>query len=133
MRPEFLRALEDFDATVGAPLKPQLREMLRLRVSHINGCGHCIRLYSEQLSALGARPAVISAMARPVTLADPELVSQGDATALRLAEVLTDPPRGLEPAARAEAGLYFNRKQLGAIVETVALANAWNRVTRGME
>ncbi|WP_297083864.1 carboxymuconolactone decarboxylase family protein [uncultured Demequina sp.] len=131
--PEFLKALEEFDALVGEALKPQLREMLRLRCSHINGCSYCIRLHSEQLAALGARPELIGALARPVKLMRDDLVSEGDAAALRFAEVLTDYPRGLEIEARDVAGEFFTQKQLGAIVETVAVINAWNRVTRGME
>ena len=129
----FLRALEDFDATVGAELKPRLREMIRLRCSHINGCNHSVRLHSEQLSRLGERPEVIAALARPVTSMRRDLVSEGDAAALRFAEILTDYPRGLEADARATAGQFFTQVQLGAIVETVALVNAWNRVARGSE
>ncbi|MDE0573492.1 carboxymuconolactone decarboxylase family protein [Demequina sp. B12] len=133
VRPEFLKALEDFDMTVGADLKPRLREMIRLRVSHINGCSYCIRLHSEQLAAQGASPVLISALARPVKLMRHDLISEGDAAAVRFAEILTDYPRGLEVEARELAGEFFTRKQLGAIVETVAVTNAWNRVTRGTE
>ena len=133
VRPEFLKALEDFDANVGDALKPRLREMIRLRVSHINGCSYCIRMHSEQLSALGARADLIGALARPVMLMRDDLISEGNAAALRFAEILTDSPRGLEREARNVAGPFFTRKQLGAIVETVAITNAWNRVTRGME
>ncbi len=119
--------------SVGGELKPRLREMVRLRVSHINGCSYCIRLHSEQLATLGTSPELISALARPVKLMRDDIVSEGDAAALRFAEILTDPPRGLEIEARDAAGQFFTRKQLGAIVETVAVTNAWNRVTRGME
>lgn len=133
VRAEFLKGLEDLDASVGDALKPRLREMIRLRVSHINGCTYCIRMHSEQLAALGALAELIGALARPVTLMREGLVSEGDAAALRFAEVLTDSPRGLEREARDTAGAFFTRKQLGAIVETVAVVNAWNRVTRGME
>lgn len=133
VRPEFLKALEDFDASVGDALKPRLREMIRLRVSHINGCTYCIRMHSDQLAALGARAELMSALARPVTLMRDDLVSEGDFAALRFAEILTDSPRGLEREARDGAGAYFTGAQLGAIVETVAVVNAWNRVTRGME
>lgn len=133
MRPEFLKALEDFDQAVGGELKPRLRDAIRLRVSHLNGCAFSIRLHSESLTALGVRPEVISALARPVTAMREGLVSEGDAAALRFAEILTDPPRGLETGARDAAAQFFTRVQLGAIVETVALTNAWNRMMRGME
>ncbi|WP_159449222.1 carboxymuconolactone decarboxylase family protein [Demequina sp. NBRC 110055] len=133
IRPEFMKALEDFDAQVGTELKPRLRDMLRLRVSHLNGCAFSIRLHSEALTALGVRPEVISALARPVHAMRDGLVSEGDAAALRLAEVLTDAPRSLEASAREAAAPYFTRVQLGAIIETVALTHAWNRVMRGVE
>lgn len=107
--------------------------MVRLRCSHINGCAYCIRLHSEQLAALGATPHLISALARPVKLMREDLVSPAEAAALRFAEVLTDYPRGLEIEVRDEAGKYFDAAGLGAIVETVAVVNAWNRVTRGSE
>ncbi|PKQ25020.1 MAG: hypothetical protein CVT64_12075 [Actinobacteria bacterium HGW-Actinobacteria-4] len=133
MRPEFLKAMEEFDATIGEPLKPALREMLRLRCSHINGCSFSVRMHSESLASLGVRVDLISALARPVKLMREDLVTPAEAAALRFAEVLTDPPRGLEIEARSEVAEYFKSRQVGAIVEVVALINAWNRVTRGME
>lgn len=133
MRPEFLKAMEALDASIGKHVEPRVREMVRLRCSHINGCSYCIRLHSEQLSTLGATPHLISALARPVKLMRDDLVTPGEAAALRFAEVLTDYPRGLEIEARDEAGKYFSAAALGSLVEIVAIVNAWNRVTRGSE
>ncbi|MFP5360536.1 MAG: carboxymuconolactone decarboxylase family protein [Actinomycetes bacterium] len=129
----FLKALEDLESRAGDVLEPRLRDMLRLRVSHLNGCHRSIRIHSESLARSGARPDVISALARPALQIRAGLVSDGDVAALRLAEVLTDAPRALEPAARADAGAWFNAAQLGAIVETVAITSAWNRVLRGTD
>lgn len=130
---DVLKELEALDARAGAQLEPRLRDMLRLRVSHLNGCANSIRLHSESLAVEGVRPDLISALARPVRLIRPGLVSDGEAAALRLAEVLTDAPRGLEPEAREAAGDWYNATQIGAIVQTVALTNAWNRVLRGTD
>ncbi|WP_062526689.1 carboxymuconolactone decarboxylase family protein [Demequina rhizosphaerae] len=129
----FLKALERLDGDVGDALEPRLRDMIRLRVSHLNGCHHSIRLHSESLAKAGTRPDLISALARPARQIRPGLVTDGEAAALRLAEVLTDAPRALEEEAREQAGAWFNGKQIGAIVEVVALTNAWNRVMRGMD
>ncbi|WP_062520115.1 carboxymuconolactone decarboxylase family protein [Demequina silvatica] len=129
----FLKALERIDGDVGDALEPRLRDMIRLRVSHLNGCHHSIRLHSEALALGGARPDLIAALARPARQIRPGLVSDGESAALRLAEVLTDAPRALEQDARAHAGAWFNSTQLGAIVEVVAVTNAWNRVMRGAE
>ncbi len=129
----FLKALEELDSRAGDVLEPRLRDMIRLRVSHLNGCHYSIRLHSEALARAGARPDLISALARPARQVRDGLVSEGEGAALRLAEVLTDPPRSLESEARDDAGSWFNANQLGAIVETVALTNAWNRVTRGTD
>ena len=129
----FLKVLEQADEHAGEVLEPRLRDMIRLRVSHLNGCANSIRIHAESLSRDGVRPDLISALARPVRQARAELIGEGEAAALRLAEVLTDAPRALEPEARDMAGAYFNATQLGAIVETVAMTNAWNRVMRGTD
>lgn len=133
MSADFLRSLEKLDATVGAELPETLREMIRLRCSHINGCSYSVRLHSDGLAVRGAGVDLISALARPVKLMREDLVSEAEAAALRFAEILTDYPRGLELEARDHAARYFTPKQLGAMVEIVAVVNAWNRVTRGSE
>lgn len=133
MRPEFMKALEELDASIGATLEPRLREMVRLRASHINGCSYCIRLHSEALAALNVRVDLISALARPVKLMREDLVTPAEASAIRFAEILTDYPRGLELEARDDAAQHFTSRQLGALVEVVAVTNAINRVTRGSE
>ncbi len=125
--------METFDAGVGGSLSPRLRELLKLRVSHINGCAFTVRMASETLGRMGARVDLISALARPVSLVKLELLDPPEVAALRFAEVLTDAPRGIEPAARDAAAEHFSPEQLGAIVEVVAVTNAWNRVTRGTE
>jgi AhpD family alkylhydroperoxidase len=133
VRADFLRSLEELDETVGRDLPEKLREMVRLRCSHINGCSYSVRLHSDGLAVRGVRVDLISALARPVKLMRADLVSEAEAAALRFAEILTDYPRGLELEERDRAATFFTPKQLGAIVEVVAVVNAWNRVTRGTE
>lgn len=133
MKPDFMRALESLDGAVGADLSDRLREMVRLRCSHINGCSYSVRLHSEALAAQGARADLIAALARPVKLMREDLVTEAEGLALRFAEILTDPPRGLEIESRDAASKHFTAAQLGALVEVVAVTNAWNRVTRGAE
>ncbi len=133
VRAAFLRALEELDSAAAVGLPPDVRDMVRLRCSHINGCSFSVRLHSDALTQLGARPDLVSALARPVKLMREDLVTPGQAAALRFAEILTDYPRGLEIEARNEAGKFFTSKQLGALVEVVAVINAWNRITRGSE
>lgn len=128
-----MRALEDLDESVGAALDPQLKAMIRLRTSHINGCSLCVRLYSEDLAALKVRVDLVSALARPVKLMRGDVVTPAQASALRFAEVLTDYPRGIEPEARKDLERHFTALQIGAIVEVVAMTNAINRVSRGTE
>jgi len=125
--------MEDIDASAGGALDVRLVEMLKLRVSHMNGCAYSVRMHSEGLARAGARPEIIAALARPVKLMRVGLITGGEAAALRLAEVLTDPPRGLEIEARDVAGGQYSGKQVGSMIEVVAMTNAWNRVTRGTE
>ena len=133
VRADFLRSLEDLDGTVGGDLPEELRDMVRLRCSHINGCSYSVRLHSDSLAVRGVRVDLIAALARPVKLMRADLVSDAEAAALRFAEILTDYPRGVELEARDHAAQHFTPRQLGSLVEVVALVNAWNRVTRGSE
>ncbi|WP_159451439.1 carboxymuconolactone decarboxylase family protein [Demequina sp. NBRC 110054] len=133
LRPEFLRMMEGSDGDAGGGLKPGLKAMLRLRCSHINGDSYSVRMHSEELADLGARPDLIAALARPVKLMREDLVTPAQAAALRFAEVLTDYPRGLEIEARKELRQHLSAKAVGLIIEVVAVTNAWNRVTRGAE
>lgn len=133
MRNEFMKALEDLHHSVGASLEPRLRALVRLRVSHINGCSLSVRLYSEDLAEMNVRVDLIAALARPVKLMREDLVTDAEASALRFAEILTDYPRGLEVEARDDAAKHFTSRQLGALVEVVSLCNALNRVGRGAE
>lgn len=133
LRPEFLKAMEDFDAAAGEAIEPRLRELLRLRCSHMNGCSYSVRMHSEALAGLGTRVDLIAALAKPVKFIREDAVTPAEAAALRFGEILTDPPRGLELEARKQVARFFTQQQIGAMVEIVALANAWNRVTRGTE
>ncbi|WNM23559.1 carboxymuconolactone decarboxylase family protein [Demequina capsici] len=133
LRPEFLRSMEDFDGEVGEGLKPGLKAMVRLRCSHINGDAYSVRMHSEELARLGAKPHLIAALGRPVKLMREDLVTEAQAAVLRFAEILTDPPRGLEVEAREEVRRHLSAKAVGALVEVIAITNAWNRVTRGTE
>lgn len=128
-----MKALETLDEGVGASIEPRLREMVRLRCSHINGCSYCVRLHSESLAEMNVRVDLISALARPVKLMRADLVTPAEAAALRFAEILTDYPRGLELEARDDAAKHFTSRQLGSLVEVVAVVNAINRVSRGSE
>lgn len=128
-----MRDLERLDNASGERLPPGLREMVRLRVSHINGCAYSIRLHSEALGSLGAPDELVGSLSRPVMLMRADIVDEAQAAALRFAEVLTDSPRGLEIEARRAAAKFFSADELGALVELVAVTNAWNRITRGTE
>jgi len=133
VRPDFLRAMEEFEGEVGQGLKPGLVAMIRLRCSHINGDAFSVRMHSEELARLGARPNLIASLGRPVKLMRDDLATPAQAAALRFAEILTDPPRGLEIEAREELREYFSAKAVGAMIEVIATTNAVNRVTRGAE
>ncbi len=125
--------MEGSDGDAGRGLKAGLKAMLRLRCSHINGDAYSVRMHSEELADLGAKPGLIASLARPVKLMREDLVSAPHAAALRFAEILTDYPRGLEVEAREELRAHFSAEEVGAIIEVIAVTNAWNRVTRGSE
>lgn len=131
--PEFESAVNALDAASGPALGARLAEMVRLRVSHINGCHYCIKLHSTALKREGVEPRVIDALRDPALWASDGVFSAPELAALRWAEVLTDAPRGVESEARAALGEHFTDAEASALAEHVLMINLWNRYTRATE
>ncbi|MFX4292264.1 carboxymuconolactone decarboxylase family protein [Streptomyces bohaiensis] len=117
-----LRLSEQADAGVeAAGLPPLLAELVKLRVSQINGCAFCLRMHTRDALALGEttdRLAVLGAWR------ESQYFSDDERAALRLAESVTSPA-----AATATAeGEALGAEQASAVAWLAVVMNAWNRV-----
>jgi AhpD family alkylhydroperoxidase len=125
--PENYRILTTLDKEVGAAiaqagLDPLLAELVKIRVSQLNGCAFCLRMHTRDALAGGEttdRLAVLAAWW------ESQYFTAQERAALALAEQVT----GLtEPARRQWDDRSLTPEQVSAISWLAIVMNAWNRV-----
>lgn len=128
--PHSYQALTELDkqaaaAVADADLDPQLAELVKIRVSQLNGCAFCLRMHTQDAIKQGATPdrlAVLPAWWESQYFTEPERA------ALQLAEQVALPGdhgrlpgRGADPSALTD-------KQTAAVTWLAIVISAWNRV-----
>jgi AhpD family alkylhydroperoxidase len=118
-----------FGYTADLRIDRSLAQLLRLRVSQLNGCTYCLKLHHEV-----AREAGIS-FVKIDTLAawwETELQTEAERAALRYAEALTRPAGTGQDAAfqRFHDALteHFSPEEILEIVAVVVNMNVWTRI-----
>jgi AhpD family alkylhydroperoxidase len=121
-----MRELEHYLNTA-AGLEASLRELVRLRVSLLNGCAYCIGLHTSELTKLNETTERIVGVADWRSL---EIYTKRERAALAWAEAVTDIQENHAPDV-----LYDEVRKHFSDVETVNLTlvittiNAWNRIS----
>jgi AhpD family alkylhydroperoxidase len=129
LAPEGLARMRELEHYLnnGAGLEASLRELVRLRVSLMNGCEYCIVLHTSELNKLNETAERIAEVADWRSL---EIYTKRERAALAWAEAVTDIQEGHAPDV-----LYEAVREQFSDVETVNLTlvittiNAWNRIS----
>ena len=129
LAPEGLARMRELEHYLnnGAGLEPSLRELVRLRVSLMNGCEYCIVLHTSELNKVNETAERIAEVAE---WRDREIYTKREQAALAWAEALTNIQNGHAPDV-----LYEGVRKQFTDVETVNLTlviasiNAWNRIS----
>ena len=106
-----------------------VRELVKLRVSQINGCAYCIDMHWKDARASGESEQRLYGL--PAWRESP-YYSERERAALLLAEELTRiadrpvPESVYEPVRK-----QFSDQELGDLIWVIAAINAWNRVNVG--
>lgn len=109
-------------AVADAGLDPLLAELVKIRVSQINGCAFCLRMHTRDALKKGEttdRLAVVAAWW------ESQYFSSSERAALALAEEVTDLP---VPAGHDWDDGSLTDAQASAISWLAVAMNAWNRV-----
>jgi AhpD family alkylhydroperoxidase len=100
-------------------------ELIKTRVSQINGCAYCVDLHASALRTAGEHARRVDALA---VWHDSTLFDERERAALALAEALTLLPAGTpDPELYAEAARHWSAEEVALIVMTTIGINAWNR------
>ncbi|MCW2307552.1 carboxymuconolactone decarboxylase family protein [Rhodobium gokarnense] len=111
-------------------LEKELTELVKLRVSQMNGCAFCVQLHlniARKLAVDEAKLGLVSAWR------DAGVFSPREKAALKWAERLTR-LSGEEPCETETAGLgaHFDDQETVLLTITIGTINAWNRIARGL-
>lgn len=121
--PDVYRAMAAFDRSI--ELDPQLRELVKIRASQINGCAYCIELHTRDARRAGESERRIYALA---AWHESPLFSRRERAALELTDALTRVADGVPEAVYADAQAEFEPRELAQLVLAITAINAWNRI-----
>ena len=127
LAPEAHKAMLALSAVVaGSGLEAALCQLVKLRVSQINGCAYCCWLHAEDLRALGEIPARLDCLA---AWREAPYYTARERAALDWAEAVTQIGHGHAPDEVYRAALaQFGEAHLVALTYLVVEINAWNRL-----
>ncbi|PLQ01767.1 carboxymuconolactone decarboxylase family protein [Cupriavidus pauculus] len=117
-------------AVTASGMDKALTELVKLRVSQINGCAFCLQFHLNIARKLDIDPRKFDLLAG---WRDAGIYAEREMAALGWAEALTqltDPPARDAALARAQA--TFDDKELVFLAATIASINAWNRIAVGL-
>lgn len=127
--PQAMQALQLLGkASENARISPQLREMVHLRASQINGCSVCVDMHAKILKRRSESDERIFAVA---AWRDAPYFTDAERAALALTEALTrlsDRPDPVTDDLWAEVAAHFDQAALAALILDIAQINVWNRL-----
>ncbi|MGP3961052.1 carboxymuconolactone decarboxylase family protein [Nonomuraea sp. 3N208] len=111
-----------------SPLPAATQELVRLRVSQINGCGFCVDMHTKNAANAGETSVRLNLVA---AWREAKVFTDAERAALELAEQgtrIADAAGGVTDETWANAAKHYDEDQLAALVSLIALMNTWNRM-----
>ncbi|MGW7241013.1 carboxymuconolactone decarboxylase family protein [Streptomyces sp. NPDC054804] len=115
-------------AAEGTTIPAATLELVKIRASQINGCGFCLDMHTKDATAAGEtqqRLHMVGAWREATVFTDAERA------ALELAEQgtrIADAAGGVPDEVWENAAKHYTEEELVALVATIALINAYNRL-----
>jgi AhpD family alkylhydroperoxidase len=109
-------------------LPATVQELVKLRASQINGCGMCTDMHTKDALAAGETQQRLNLVA---AWRDATVFSEAERAALALAEDgtrIADGNTGISDDVWQAVRKHFDDEQLAALITTIAVINAWNRL-----
>ena len=124
--PRFSAAMGRLDTVAGVGLHPQLRELVRLHASTINGCAYCVDMHSKDARAAGETEQRLYSLG---AWREAPWFSPAERAALALTEAVTLLHDGHVPrSVFDEAARHFEPEPLAQLISLLVTINAWNRI-----
>ena len=128
---DFARAMSHLDKAATKELDrvdfdPQLRELVRIRASQLNGCAYCIDMHTKDARAIGETEQRLYAL--PAWRETPYFTAR-ERAALAFTESVTLLAEDHVPAQAYDAvAEHFTPDEIGALLSLIVTINAWNAI-----
>ena len=129
LAPEGLAKMRELEHYLnnGTGLEASLRELVRLRVSLMNGCEFCIRLHTSELQKVNETAERIAGVA---DWRGSDAYTKQERAALAWAEALTNIQDGHAPdVVYEEVRAHFSDVETVNLTLVISTINAWNRIS----
>jgi AhpD family alkylhydroperoxidase len=129
--PAIYRAMAASDKQVNAfELDPRLKELIRIRVSQINGCGYCINTHSKDALKIGETTQRLFALS---AWWETPFFTEEERAVLKLAEQVTGISHGgVTDDVYSQALKILGEKKLAQVIFVTVTINSWNRIAISM-
>jgi AhpD family alkylhydroperoxidase len=128
--PAQMQAFADFSTAIAKDgIEPSLAELIKIRVSQINGCAFCLHMHTRDALAAGESELRLTMLA---AWHESPLYSDRERAALAWAEALTRlPDGGASDAVYDAMAAQFSKEEQVKLTMTISIINAWNRFGAG--
>lgn len=127
--PEPLKAMYGIGAYLArSGLESSLLELIKIRVSQINGCAFCLDMHTKDARAEGETEQRIYLLN---AWREAPFFTERERAALAWAEALTQLGHGVSDALYAEVREHFSEKELVDLTWGIVAINGWNRLSIG--
>jgi AhpD family alkylhydroperoxidase len=126
--PEFVKHLNSAAAVPQGTLPPATVNLMLTRASQINGCAVCVDMHTKDAVHAGETSVRLNLVA---AWRDAKVFTDAERAALELTEQgtrIADAAGGVTDEAWASAAKHYDSDQLAALVCTIAMINAYNRL-----
>ena len=122
-----MKGFQDF--TDQGELEPELKELVKIRASQINGCAHCLDMHTKDAIAIGETEQRLHVLA---AWREAPFYSPRERAALAWCEALTLLPQTAAPDnVYEELENVFNPKEIVELTFVITTINSWNRLAVG--
>ena len=107
-------------------IKPQLRELIKIRAAQINGCAYCIDMHTQEAMKIGETQRRIFALS---AWKESPLFSEEERAVLQLTEEVTLISKdGVSDECYDKVLTFYGENVLAQIIMQIIIINSWNRI-----
>lgn len=127
LEPEAYKAMIGLEKYLNSSKIPlQLRNLIKIRASQINGCAYCIEMHAEEALKLGESKNRIFTLS---AWKESSLYSPSERVALQMTEEITLlAKQGLTEKTYQEAKAEFADREIAQLIVEIGVINIWNRI-----